>query len=96
MVHQGSRYVNTSIYRAGGKSLVFNIRLRARFNPEKFSYHTWVQGDTIDGVAYRYYNNTHLWWAIMDANPKYIFDTDIHPGDIIIVPDYREVVRLSG
>ena len=95
-VYKGSRYVKTSLYRTQGKTLVFVIRKRPRFNPENFTYYTWVDGDNMSGVAYRQYSNAQLWWAIMDANPLYTFDTDILPGAIIAIPSYVEVVRLSG
>ena len=96
-VFVGSRYARTGLYRTDEHlTLVFDIRSRPKFNPDNFLYYTWVQGDTADGVAYRYYKNAQLWWAIMDANPQYMFDNEINPGDIVNIPGYLEVARLSG
>lgn len=54
----------------------------------------WVEGDTLDGVAYKMYNNTNLRWAILEANPQYNSEFDIKNGDTILIPDYTEVVDI--
>ena len=95
-VFQGSRYVKTPAYLQQGTTLTLRMRTRPKYNKEKATYYTWIQGDTIDGVAYRYYKNAQLWWAIMDANPKYMTEIDINPGDVLLIPDYSEAVKLSG
>ena len=94
-VFENSRYLHTRIAnRLGWDSPTFAMRERFKFNEENFTLHEWVEGDTLDGVAYRYYEDTSLRWAILDANPKYRTEFDIQNGDMINIPDYEEVVDI--
>lgn len=95
-VYRGSRYTPTSVYIRRGETAVLNIRERNKFNLSEATYYTVVQGDTIDGIAYREYNNAQLGWAILDANPSYQSEVDINPGDVLAIPPFREVVKVSG
>lgn len=94
-VFQGSRYVKTSAYVRRGETLVLSIRNRLHFNDEECRYYTVVQGDTIDGIAYKQYGNAQLGWAIMDANPALQSEMDIEAGDILKIPPFEEVVKYS-
>ena len=94
-VFQGSRYVKTPAYVRKGETLVLGIRNRVHFDEEKSTSYTVVQGDTIDGIAYKHYGNTQLWWAIMDANPQYQSEIEIKAGDILCIPPFEEVVKVS-
>lgn len=95
-VFRDSRYTKTSAYIRRGETLVLSIRKRNYFDTSKATYYTVVQGDTIDGIAYRQYGNAQLYWAIMDANPKYQSEVEIKPGDVLVIPSYDEVVKASG
>lgn len=95
-VFQDSRYVKTSAYVRRGETLILSIRNRNRFDMGKATFYTVVQGDTIDGIAYKQYGNAQLWWAIMDANPVYQSELEIKPGDVLAIPSYDEVVTLIG
>ncbi len=95
-VFKGSRYVKTSAYIRRGEALVLSIRKKNKFNLSNATYYTVVQGDTIDGIAYKQYGNAQLYWAIMDANPQYQSELDIKPGDLLTIPPYEEVVKVSG
>lgn len=94
-VFQDSRYTKTPAYVRQG-SLILGIRNRNYFNVDKATFYTVVQGDTIDGIAYRQYGNAQFWWAIMDANPKYQSELEIKPGDVLTIPSLDEVVTASG
>lgn len=94
-VYRGSRYVNTSIYSRNNGAVVFSIRKRAKFNLKNATYYTFIQGDTLDGVAYKLYGNAQLGWAILDANPKYQSEIEIQAGDLLVIPPLNEVVRIS-
>lgn len=90
-----SRYLNTRPYtRLGWDSPTLQMRERYTFNQDNMTLHEWCAGDTLDGLAYKYYGITALRWAILDANPKYRSEFDIENGDIVLVPDYEEVVSL--
>lgn len=94
-VYENSRYLHTRQYtRLGWGYPTLEIRSRFTFNQEKFTPHEWTEGDTLDGVAYRYYGNCALRWAILDANTKYRTEFDIKNGDIVLIPDYDEVVSI--
>lgn len=94
-IHIGSRYRNTPIYARSGNAFIFDIRGKFKFNTENATYYTTVQGDTIDGIAYKFYGNADLYWAIMDANPWIMSELDIEPGEVIMIPDFEEVAKLS-
>lgn len=94
-VFQGSRYVKTPAYVRRGETLVLGMRERHHFKESSCQYYTVVQGDTIDGIAYKKYGNAQLGWAIMDANPLYQSEIEVKAGDVIKIPPYEEVVKLS-
>lgn len=94
-IHVGSRYIRTPIYARNGNAFIFDIRSKAKFNPENATYYTVVQGDTVDGIAYKFYGNANLYWAIMDANPKIQSELDIGAGVVLMIPDFEEVARAS-
>lgn len=94
-VFENSRYLHTrQSTRLGWEKPTLEFRQRFNFNQENCSNHEWCDGDTLDGVAYRYYGISALRWAILDANPKYRTEFDIKNGDVILIPDYEEVVSL--
>ena len=95
-VFQDSRYTNTSAYIRHGSNLILGIKERNVFNTNNATYYSVVQGDTIDGIAYSQYGNAQLWWAIMDANPKYQSEIEIKPGDVLTIPSFDEVVKAIG
>ena len=94
-VFQGSRYVKTSAYVRRGQTLILSMRERNHFKESNCSFYTVVQGDTLDGIAYRLYGNAQLGWAIMDANPTYQTELEIKPGDVLKIPPFDEVVSVS-
>ena len=94
-VYENSRYLHTrQSTRLGFDSPTLEIRERFTFNQEDCTMYEWCEGDTLDGVAYKYYGISALRWAILDANPKYRTEFDIKNGDSILIPDYDEVVNL--
>ena len=94
-VYENSRYLHTRVMtRLGWDSPTLQMRERCSFNQDNCTSYEWCDGDTLDGVAYKYYENTALRWAILDANPKYRTEFDIKNGDIILIPDYDEVVNI--
>ena len=91
-VFQGSRYTETSVY-VKGDTAILEIRQRIRFNLERATYYTVIQGDTLDGIAYKKYGNAQLYWSILDANPVYQSEMDVKAGDIILIPPLEEVMK---
>lgn len=94
MIFKGSRFTNTPAYidETDG-TLLIGIRSRATFDMTEAQYYTFIQGDTIDGIAYREYGDASLYWAILDANPEFQHEVEIKPGDTLAIPPYNEVVK---
>lgn len=90
-VFQGSRYANNGVTARLG-TLIPVIRQRVSFNVDTSNYYTVVEGDTIDGIAYKEYGNAQLYWAILDANPELQSELDIKPGDSLVIPSASEVI----
>lgn len=94
-VFENSRYLRTrQVTRLGWDSPTLETRQRFTFKQEDCTMHEWCEGDTLDGVAFKYYGFCALRWAILDANTKYRTEFDIKSGDIILIPNYEEVVSL--
>lgn len=43
-------------------------------------------GDTLQHLAGKYYNDAEKWWIIADANPQIIYPDDIAPGTVLRIP----------
>lgn len=94
-MYDNSRYLHTAMFnRLGWDTPTLDVRQRFTFNEATCRVYVWVEGDTIDGLAAKFFNNTALRWAILDANPQYRTEFDISPGDTILIPDYEEVVSI--
>lgn len=44
--------------------------------------HVVVQGDRLDALAHEYYNDSRLWWHILDANPQIECGADLADPDL--------------
>lgn len=95
-VYKGSRYVETPVYVRRGETAMLEMRSKQDFDLTKATYYTVVEGDTIDGIAYKQYGNAQLYWAILDANRQYQSELDIRAGDVIAIPPFEEVVKHIG
>lgn len=107
-IYRGSRYENTLVYNHVAQGEVHPTFQRNRTVPTLlrrtgkriFSVqgvmHTWIQGDRLDSLAYKYYGDAQRWWVILDANPNYMTPWDIKPGDILSIPSYQEMRRSLG
>lgn len=92
MLFYGTRYSKTSAYLRDGV-LTLDKRKPAKFNSANATYYTFVEGDTIDCIAFKEYGNARLSWAILDANPEFLTEMDIQPGDELMIPSYEEVLK---
>ena len=92
-VYENSRYLHTTqMTRLGWNVPILDVRKRYTFNENNYIYYTWVEGDTLDGLAYKMYGEPALRWAILDANPRYSSEFDIMCGDSIAIPSDSEVI----
>lgn len=94
-MYENSRYLHTGmITRPNFDVPTLQMRERFQFNEDNCTTYEWCEGDTLDGVAIKKYEIAALRWAILDANPKYKTEFDIKAGDILLIPDFEEVVDL--
>ena len=42
--------------------------------------------DKLENLAFRVYNDPSMWWIIMLANPEYVMEYEIEPGETLRVP----------
>lgn len=92
-VYRGSRYANT-FRRTRGNRPYLTTPQRVDFTPSLCTTHQVTDGETIDGLAYKYYGNAAYWWCIMDANREYQSELEIKAGDILQIPAWDEVRRV--
>lgn len=90
-VFEGSRYMTGKLKRFGRDFPLIDIRRPARFSPDDCERHTVRPGERVDGIAYERYGRADLWWAIMDANPRYFGEMEIKPGDVLLLPHMRDI-----
>lgn len=95
MIFENSRYLHTPLYSSTNKDTpLLKMRERFKFNMSNCELHEWTEGDTLDGLAYRYYGVSALRWAILDANPSYRTEFDIEFGDRILIPNFDDVIDI--
>jgi hypothetical protein len=96
-IYKGSRYQTTKVYNFydGEKFIpLFNLRkLSTQLTNLQDNSRTylWKSTDRIDILSYNEYGDSSLWWAIMDANPRYMSPLEIQVGDIISIPKYETI-----
>lgn len=56
------------------------------FGTMSYQLHTYVQGERLDQISFRYYKRPDFWWAILEANPQITDPTSITPGTSIRIP----------
>ena len=92
MIYNNSRYKDCDIlYTKEGSPY---LSQREDFSPETvLEYYTFKEGDTLVGLAYKYYGEASLWCAILDANTMYESEMEIEFGAVLAIPTKREVVN---
>lgn len=100
-IHEGSRYQNASVYYFvdEDKGVVPIIGRREPIEiPQdgEVVKHVFKEDETLDYLAYEYYNDSSLWWAILDVN-DYDVPWDIEPGVTLTIPTIDTLRRaLNG
>jgi nucleoid-associated protein YgaU len=49
--------------------------------------HQYVQGERLDQIASKYYQNPKSWWLIAEYNPQIVDFTNITPGTLLRIPN---------
>ena len=90
-IYQGSRYEYSTID-------FFAVKPNGNENPVVFysvptigtlayRQYTWVNGDRMDLISYKFYGRADLFWYILDANPNIQDPNDIEPGTVLKIPN---------
>jgi len=56
-------------------------------NSISFVPHTFVEGETLTGLSWRYFNRPDLWWAIAEYNPEIKDFINIPGGTVLRIPN---------
>jgi len=56
--------------------------------------HVVEKGQRLDALAHHYYNDSRLWWRILDANPDLLFGGELlldeFAGETLLIPKAKE------
>jgi len=96
VISQDSRYATCVLY-VDGKEEFLGMRPLIDTTPQPDDvFHTVVEGDRVDLVAYRYLGSALLWWVICDYNDIFL-PLDLVSGSVLRVPSVEHVqMNLLG
>ena len=84
------RYTKSFDPPVSGRTAFAGLRPRELSTAGGVLEHRVKEGDRLDLLALHYYNDTRLWWRIIDANPEIVFagkiDMNEITGEIILIP----------
>ena len=91
MIDDRSRYRDCIIYQDGDTQFL-GARPRVDVSPQPDDrFHTVVEGDRIDLLAYRYLGDPTLWWVICDFN-DIAFPLELTVGATLRIPSLERVL----
>lgn len=90
-IFRGSRYEHSTIdYVATNQKLIEKAVVLYTFSNlglVKYWEHTYVQGERLDQIAYKYYKRPEYWWLIPEFNPALSDINNITPGTVLKIPN---------
>lgn len=90
MIGTDSRYAARVLYIDGDQEFI-GTRERIDTTPRPDDvFHTVVEGDRIDLIAYRYFGRAELWWVICDYNDVF-FPLELGAGTMLRIPSAEHV-----
>lgn len=95
MIGPDSRYASCVLYVAGAMEFL-GTRPRIDISPRPDDvFHTVVEGDRIDLIAYHYLGSAELWWVICDYND--VFNPfELEVGKVLRMPSAEHaLMRLT-
>lgn len=91
MIGPDSRYAACVLYVDGSVEFL-GTRPRIDTSPRPDdTFHTVVEGDRIDLIAYRYLGRVDLWWVICDYNDIF-FPLELTVGSRLRIPSLDDVI----
>ncbi len=96
MIGADSRYATCVLYVDGDQEFI-GTRQQIDTSPRPDDvFHTVVEGDRIDLIAYRYLGRAELWWIICDYNDIF-FPLELPVGQVLRIPSSDHVqMHLLG
>jgi hypothetical protein len=90
MIGPDSRYATCVLY-VDGQEEFLGTRPRIDTSPQPDdTFHTMVEGDRIDLIAYRYLGRADLWWVICDYNDVFL-PLELELGSVLRLPSVEHV-----
>jgi len=90
MIGPDSRYATCVLY-VDGQEEFLGRRPRIDTAPQPDDvFHTVVEGDRIDLIAYRYLGQAELWWVICDYN-DILLALELVTGAVLRIPSWESV-----
>ena len=90
MISQNSRYAGCILYRdSDGDSFGFRQRIDTSPRPDD-RFHTVIDGDRLDLLAYHYLGDVRLWWVICDYNEIFL-PLELEVGLVLRIPSEERV-----
>lgn len=90
MIGPDSRYATCVLY-VDGQVEFLGTRPHIDTSPQPDDiFHTVVEGDRIDLIAYRYLGRADLWWVICDYN-DILFPLELEVGTVLRVPSAERI-----
>ncbi len=90
MFLKNSRYKNSKFFEPQQEGIYKGVRARKVTTLEGVIEHQVTQYDRLDHLAQHYFNDSRLWWRIIDANPELIFADNLFGpewvGHAILIP----------
>lgn len=88
-IYEGSRYATADVIPVAAVDGVYRATVfptRSVTEPATYTVHRVTEGDRLELLAHRAYENAELWWVIADANPELIYPDDLVPGTLLKIP----------
>lgn len=78
MFQKGSRYAKSPTFQVSAEASkpFVGVMSRPIGVATPVLEHRVVEGDRLDELARHYYNDSRLWWRIVDANPQFLYGHD--------------------
>ena len=90
MIGKQSRYASSILYVDGEVEFLGSRKPIDTTPREDERFHTIVEGDRVDILAYRYLGNPELWWIICDYN-EIAFPIELPQGAVLRIPSFEHV-----
>jgi len=90
-IYRGSRYeystvdyFSTTVDGADEPVVFYNF---SDLGYVRYWQHTYVEGERLDQIAYKYYQRPQYWWIIPEYNPEITDLNNIPAGTVLRIPN---------